>query len=78
MLEIHPAAGSRNDVTYPHVEVRLSGTDGNVFALLGRVVRALRIAGVSPSEILEFQNSVFGCGSYDEALQLFMRTVTVT
>ena len=31
---------------YPAVEVRLSGTDGNLFAVIGSVQRALREAGI--------------------------------
>ena len=31
------------------VDVRLSGTDGNVFSILGKVSTALRRAGVSSS-----------------------------
>lgn len=35
---------------YPDVRVRLTGTDGNAFAVLGAVSRALQRAGVPKAE----------------------------
>ena len=34
------------DIRYPDVVVKLSGTDGNAFSVLGEVRRALRHAGL--------------------------------
>lgn len=51
----------------PHV--RLTGTDGNVFALLGLCSRALKNAGQS-TRADELRTRVFNAGSYDEALNL--------
>jgi hypothetical protein len=36
---------------YPDVRVRLVATDGNAFAVLGRVRRAMTEAGVSADEL---------------------------
>lgn len=52
-----------------NLKVQLSGTDGNVFALGGRVSRALKEGGRKDLAD-EFTASLFRCGSYDEALQL--------
>jgi hypothetical protein len=49
--------------------VKLTGTDGNVFALSGLVMRALRKAN-QPEKADEFSKKLFQCGSYDEALAL--------
>ena len=56
---------------------KLSGTDGNVFALGGKVSRTLKKAGLRV-EADEFQHRLFHeCHSYDEALQLMMQYVDV-
>lgn len=49
--------------------VRLSGTDGNVFFLAGKVTRALKNAG-QRAQAEEFNKRLWACGSYDEALAL--------
>ena len=57
--------------------VKLTGTDGNVFALAGKVNSALRKAGLQDKSI-EFRKRLFSeCKSYDEALQLMMEYVEV-
>ncbi len=60
---------------YPHVPVQLTGQDGNVFAILGRVRRALAQAGVNDSEIRTFFNEATAARSYDEVLGIVMRWV---
>ena len=55
---------------------RLVGEDGNVFAIIGRVRRTLRIAGQS-DQAREFADRAFSAGSYDEVLQLCMEYVEV-
>jgi hypothetical protein len=50
-------------------KVRLTGTDGNVFALAGLVSRALKTAGQT-TEAAEFSRRLWGCESYDAALAL--------
>ena len=55
---------------------KLIGTDGNVFAIFGRVCRTLREYGlVEKAE--EFKKSSFECSSYDEVLQLLHDYVEV-
>ncbi len=58
------------------IVVKLVGEDGNAFAIIGRVSRALESAGLR-AEAAEFQQKAFACGSYDELLQLVMATVEV-
>lgn len=48
--------------------VKLVGENGNVFNLLGLCTRALKRAG-QEEEANKLTKAVFGCGSYDEALQ---------
>jgi hypothetical protein len=62
------------EVTMEEVEadkpqVQLTGTDGNVFALLGLCTRALRKAGQA-DQAKELAEKVMASGSYDEALAL--------
>lgn len=45
----------------------LTGTDGNIFALMGRVSKTLREAGLE-DKVSEMQNRVTSSKSYDEAL----------
>jgi hypothetical protein len=46
---------SRTDCKYPDVTVRLVGEDGNAFAVLARVTRAMREAKIDGAEIKAFQ-----------------------
>lgn len=55
---------------------KLIGTDGNVFALIGKASKSLKAAG-QPIQAAEMQKKVFACGSYDEALQIIMSYVEV-
>ena len=65
------------EVKYPEIEVELTGQDGNAFAIMGVVKRALKQAGVSGEEQdLYFQEST--SGDYDHLLQTAMRWVTVS
>ena len=48
-------------------KVKLAGTDGNVFALLGKCNEALRKAGLR-DKAKELSDEVFKCKSYEEAL----------
>lgn len=65
-------------VKFPDVHVQLSGEDGNVFSIIGRVSQALRRAGCAPSEIETFQKQVQSSQSYDEALWVVMQWVSVS
>lgn len=61
-------------VKYPHVSVKLVGEDGNAFAILGRVTKAMRKAQVDQTEIKAFQNEATS-GDYDHLLATVMRWV---
>ena len=61
-------------IKYPHIKVRLSGEDGNAFAILGRVTRALRDARVPLEERKEFQAEATKT-DYNNVLQTVMRWV---
>lgn len=39
---------------YPNIKVKLIGRDGNAFAILGAVVKALRNGGVPEEKVKEF------------------------
>ena len=62
------------DVKYPHVKVQLVGEDGNAFAILGAVKRALRDAGIPADEVSAFVEEA-SSGDYDHLLQTVIRTV---
>lgn len=64
------------DVRHPEVTVELVGQDGNAFAILGRVQRELRRAGVPEPEVKEYIDEATS-GDYDHLLQTTMRWVTV-
>jgi hypothetical protein len=61
---------------YPYIRVRLVGTDGNAFAVLGKVLGALRRAGVSDCDRIAFQKAATA-GDYDHLLATVMATVEV-
>ena len=63
---------------YPEVTVNLSGADGNIFAIGGRVRHALRKAKVPREEIDLFCRELRATKSYDEALQKVMEWVDWT
>ena len=66
-----------NDVKYPNIEVELTGTDGNAFAILGTVRRALKRAKVAQSELDAFTADATS-GDYNHLLQTCMRWVSVS
>jgi hypothetical protein len=59
---------------FPNVKVRLVGQDGNAFAIMGRVTRALRRAGVKADEIKAYTDECTS-GDYDHLLATTMRWV---
>jgi hypothetical protein len=63
-----------NAVKYPHVKVRLVGEDGNTFAILARVSRALLRAGVSGDDVAAFKTEALS-GDYNHALATVMEWV---
>ena len=64
-------------IRYPEVEVQLTGRDGNAFSVIGAVSKALR-SHVSRAAADEFAAEAMRAGSYDDLLQLAMRTVSVS
>lgn len=64
-------------IRYPHVEVRLTGTDGNALAIVGRVRRALEHSGIHDDVCEAFVHEALA-GDYDHVLQTAMRWVRVS
>lgn len=58
--------------TFSKVVCQLVGTDGNVFALMGRASKALKDAGYDPSEMID---RVTESESYNKALVVLMEYV---
>lgn len=58
------------------VQVQLSGQDGNAFAILGAVTKAMRKAGATKLECSEFYAEAT-TGGYDHLLRTAMRWVDV-
>jgi uncharacterized protein len=65
-----------SEVKYPKITVRLVGTDGNAFAILGTVRKALKKAGVSQEQIDEFTTDAT-MSTYDHLLQTCMQWVNI-
>lgn len=61
---------------YPEITVQLTGNDGNAWAIMGAVSRALRENGVPAEEITEFTNESMS-GDYDNLLRTAMSWVDV-
>lgn len=61
---------------FPEVEVELVGQDGNAFAILGAVSKALRRAGHEEA-VQEFMDEATS-GDYDHLLQTAMDFVEVS
>jgi hypothetical protein len=62
-----------SDVKYPKIKVKLSGTDGNVFAILGTVRKAMKRGGVTTAELKAFTDEAMS-GDYSHALATCMNT----
>ncbi len=62
---------------YPEIKVSLVGQDGNAFAIMGEVSKALRKAGVSSDEVKEYTSESMS-GDYDNLLRTAMRWVSVS
>ena len=73
-VEVEVATGSK--VKYPEVKVKLTGKDGNAFAIMSRVVNALKKAGIPKEEQMAY--TIEAClGDYDQLLRTTMRWVSV-
>ena len=58
------------------IEVQLTGTDGNAFAVMGKVSEALKSHGVNGREVAEYIDESM-TGDYDKLLQTAMRWVNI-
>lgn len=67
----------RTYAKYPEIEVQLMETDGNAFAVMGAVTKALKRAGVSAEEREAFTTEAMS-GDYDHLLQTCMKWVEVS
>lgn len=61
---------------YPDITVKLTGTDGNAFSIIGRVEKALRRARVPIEDRNAFREEATS-GDYDNVLVTAMRWVDV-
>jgi len=59
-----------------NVTVQLTGEDGNAFAIMGAVRKALRKAGASTEELNQYSMESMS-GDYDNLLRTAMRWVVV-
>jgi len=59
------------------VDVQLVGRDGNAFAIMGAVSKALRRAGATAEEIAKYQEESTS-GDYDNLLRVAMEWVRVS
>jgi hypothetical protein len=73
---VNPHKEAAMEPRYPKVRVKLTGTDGNAFALLGKVKEAMRKAKVPPGEITAFIEEATS-GDYNHLLQTCMKWVDV-
>ena len=61
---------------YPYIEVQLTGNDGNAFAVLAQIKKAMRKDPVARERIDEFMTEAIS-GDYNHLLQTCMKWVTV-
>jgi hypothetical protein len=65
-----------SECRYPEVQVELIGQDGNAFAILGSVKRALLKNGVDKEEVNVYLEAAMS-GDYDNLLGTTARWVTI-
>jgi len=79
----HQAGGSferdavAQGIKYPAIKVQLTGGDGNAFAVMGAVTKAMRRAGIDSKEIDAFRAEAMS-GDYDKLLATAMKWVDVS
>ena len=61
---------------FPKVSVQLTGNDGNAFAVMGAVTKAMHLAGVGKDDIDAYRTEAMS-GDYDNLLRVTMETVDV-
>lgn len=62
---------------YPQITVQLTGEDGNVFFIIGKMTKALRHADVSIEDRKAFTDACFSADDYDHVLRICMEYVNV-
>jgi hypothetical protein len=63
------------EVKYPEVKtVKLVGEDGNAFSILARVMKAMKVAGLS-KEVIDAYYTEATSGDYDHLLQTTLKWV---
>lgn len=65
------------NVKYPNIKVKLTGRDGNAFAIMARVREEMRRANVPAEERQAFYNEATS-GDYNNVLATCMRWVSVS
>jgi hypothetical protein len=65
-----------SSVKFPQVSVELVGHDGNAFAIMGRVSKAMQRAGVDREDIDQYKKESMS-GDYDHLLRVAMSYVNV-
>jgi len=63
-------------IRYPYIKVKLSGEDGNSYAILARVRQALREGGVPKEQVKEYFDEATK-GDYNHLLQVTLEWVEV-
>ena len=76
LYSLRKQLGGPCPVKHPEIEVQLSGADGNAFAVMGAVQKALRRGGV-PKEERDAYTAESVSGDYDNLLRVAMEWVTV-
>jgi len=64
-------------IKFPEIKVKLTGTNGNAFAVLGKTIKSLKSGGATPSEVQNFQSEATS-GDYDHLLGTVMNWVNVS
>lgn len=64
----------KGGVLYPHIKVRLVGEDGNAWAIMGRVTRAMKKAGLSQQVQDEYRAEAMS-GDYNNLLYVTTKWV---
>ena len=66
----------RKEMPKYDIEVQLSGNDGNAFAVMAQVTKALRRAGATPDELSQYQQESMS-GDYNNLLRVANEWVEV-
>lgn len=66
-----------NNPKFPHIAVKLTGRDGNAFAIMGTVKQAMTRGGCTQDDIDEYMEESMS-GDYDNLLRVARRTVQVS